>query len=186
MATYYRKATPLERAEGIEDLLVSFGNYLLSNERKKRFKEVFPHQLKERLSQVHDADLANWKESLDGKKMKTPHKILHECYLKNIKGIESISTPRFPAIHTPAAIEAMQEYARQAVTYALEQAAEKARIIHNDESIKMTKEQMEQLKTVFASWSEDWNHPSMNIYDYEVDKSSILSLKEQIFNDLNL
>lgn len=47
-----------------------------------------------------------------------------------------------------------QEYARQAVTYALEQAAEKA--------------------------------GSFQIYGVSVDKSSILSLKEQILKDLNL
>jgi hypothetical protein len=44
--------------------LVSFGNYLLSDERKERFK-INPNfrngeLLKERLSQVHHADVENW------------------------------------------------------------------------------------------------------------------------------
>lgn len=44
--------------------LVSFGNYLLSDERKNNFKNHpdFPEStLEERLSQVHHADIENWK-----------------------------------------------------------------------------------------------------------------------------
>lgn len=45
--------------------LVSFGNYLLSDERKKLFEnhpEPTSLSLEERLSQVHHADIENWKE----------------------------------------------------------------------------------------------------------------------------
>ena len=45
--------------------LISFGNYLLSKERKKRFKQ-YTHPfltVKERLLEVHHADIENWKES---------------------------------------------------------------------------------------------------------------------------
>lgn len=42
--------------------LISFGNYLLSEKRKERFKAISNKNLKERLSEVHDADIANWKE----------------------------------------------------------------------------------------------------------------------------
>lgn len=44
-----------------EKMLVEFGNYLLSDERKERFRQVSKSNLKERLSKVHDADLANFK-----------------------------------------------------------------------------------------------------------------------------
>lgn len=44
--------------------LVSFGNYLLSEERREAFKQhpEYPNgeQLEERLSQVHHADFENW------------------------------------------------------------------------------------------------------------------------------
>lgn len=45
--------------------LVSFGNYLLSDERKTIFKKhPTDLSLEERLSNVHDPDLANWKDKL--------------------------------------------------------------------------------------------------------------------------
>lgn len=43
--------------------MVSFGNYLLSKERKESFEnhpELGSENLEERLSQVHDSDVANW------------------------------------------------------------------------------------------------------------------------------
>lgn len=50
-----------------ESDLVSFGQYLLSKERKDRFAQGDSHglSLDERLSQVHHADVANWKEDRD-------------------------------------------------------------------------------------------------------------------------
>lgn len=48
--------------------LVSFGNYLLSKERRERF-ESHPEPtgtIEERLSQVHDADIANWLDDRAG------------------------------------------------------------------------------------------------------------------------
>lgn len=46
--------------------LVTFGNYLLSEERTESFRQnpLFKDELllKERLSQVTDADIENWKE----------------------------------------------------------------------------------------------------------------------------
>ena len=44
--------------------LIKFGNYLLSDKREKSFKAVSAENLKERLSKVHDADLANFREAL--------------------------------------------------------------------------------------------------------------------------
>ena len=48
-----------------EQDLISFGNYLLSEERKESFKAnpQFPNDelLEERLSNVHHADIENWK-----------------------------------------------------------------------------------------------------------------------------
>lgn len=47
----------------LEEDLVSFGNYMISPERRQLF-EANPDPsgltLEERLSKVHDADLANW------------------------------------------------------------------------------------------------------------------------------
>lgn len=43
--------------------MVSFGNFLLDKKRAERFKEVSKHNLNERLSFVHDADIQNWKEA---------------------------------------------------------------------------------------------------------------------------
>lgn len=49
-----------------EAQLVSFGNYMVSEERKKSFeasKDLHPGvTVEERLSQVHHADVENWKE----------------------------------------------------------------------------------------------------------------------------
>lgn len=48
-----------------EEHLLDFGNFLLSKKRKDRFKnhpELGKRDLKERLSQVHDADVESWKE----------------------------------------------------------------------------------------------------------------------------
>jgi len=49
--------------------MVLFGNYLLSQERRERFKQhpEFPNNelLEERLSQVHHADFENWKHSMN-------------------------------------------------------------------------------------------------------------------------
>lgn len=42
--------------------LISFGNYLLSPERKERFLAISTDNVEERLSVVHDADIQNWKE----------------------------------------------------------------------------------------------------------------------------
>lgn len=42
--------------------LVSFGNYLLSKERKKSFMALSMDNLEERISAVHHADIENWKE----------------------------------------------------------------------------------------------------------------------------
>lgn len=48
-----------------EQDVVSFGNYLLSNERRKLYEEhlMFPdgEALEERLAQVNHADFENWK-----------------------------------------------------------------------------------------------------------------------------
>ena len=46
--------------------LVEFGNYLLSEKRKQSIKIISSKNLKERLSQVHDADLANFREASNG------------------------------------------------------------------------------------------------------------------------
>lgn len=46
--------------------LVSVGQYLLSEERARKFKEtaqVVRFSVKERLSSVHDADFENWLEA---------------------------------------------------------------------------------------------------------------------------
>lgn len=42
--------------------LISFGNYMMSEERRERFKELSNDNLEDRLSQVHDADIQNWKD----------------------------------------------------------------------------------------------------------------------------
>ena len=45
--------------------LVSFGNYLLSDERKERFeKSGSTVPLEDRLSSVHREDIENWKASI--------------------------------------------------------------------------------------------------------------------------
>lgn len=59
MVTYFNKKD-----------IVSFGNYLLSEKRKERFKQSFdeaiknsfnnPISLEEKLSEVHHADVENW------------------------------------------------------------------------------------------------------------------------------
>jgi len=52
-----------------ENDLVSFGNYLLSEERRELFKNNpnFPNGelLEERLSEVHHADFENWKAKME-------------------------------------------------------------------------------------------------------------------------
>ncbi len=45
-----------------ESDLVTFGNYLLSDKRKESFHGGTYSELMERLKQVHDNDLANWKK----------------------------------------------------------------------------------------------------------------------------
>lgn len=52
MVTYFNKKD-----------LVNFGNYLLSDERKERFKSISEENLDERLSKVHDTDIENFLES---------------------------------------------------------------------------------------------------------------------------
>ena len=50
--------------------LISFGQYLLSEERARKFREtaqVVRFSVKERLSQVHDADFQNWLEARNRK-----------------------------------------------------------------------------------------------------------------------
>jgi len=47
--------------------LVSFGNYLLSEERKNLYESRGKELLEERLSMVSDADLQNWLEKKFGK-----------------------------------------------------------------------------------------------------------------------
>jgi len=42
--------------------LISFGNYLLSNERTESFKVISMDNLEERLSRVNHSDVENWKE----------------------------------------------------------------------------------------------------------------------------
>lgn len=46
--------------------MVSFGKYLLSKERYRRMKTTASdpenHHLKERVREVHDADIENWKQ----------------------------------------------------------------------------------------------------------------------------
>lgn len=54
MVTYFNKKD-----------LVSFGNYLLSDERGRSFKateHIHPDSIHQRLSNVHHADIENWKE----------------------------------------------------------------------------------------------------------------------------
>lgn len=53
MVTYFNKKD-----------LVSFGNYLLSDERKNRFKQNNESgvPVEDRLKMVHHADIENWKE----------------------------------------------------------------------------------------------------------------------------
>ena len=41
--------------------LVQFGNYMMSQERRDRYKETSPEHLEERLSQVSHADIENFK-----------------------------------------------------------------------------------------------------------------------------
>lgn len=45
--------------------LVSFGNCLLSAERMNKFKDGYGFIVGERANVVHDADIANWKESVN-------------------------------------------------------------------------------------------------------------------------
>jgi len=56
MVTYFNKKD-----------LVSFGNFLLSSDRRKRFSQISEENLEERLSQVHHADVENWKLSAKSK-----------------------------------------------------------------------------------------------------------------------
>jgi hypothetical protein len=51
MVTYFNKKD-----------LVAFGNYLLSEERRERFKAISEEALEERLSVVHHADVENFLE----------------------------------------------------------------------------------------------------------------------------
>lgn len=44
--------------------LVEFGKYLLSDERKESFKAISKVNLKERLSEVHHADVENFLDSI--------------------------------------------------------------------------------------------------------------------------
>ena len=51
--------------------LISFGNYLLSDDRKKffkSFKSIKGLSLNERLSHVYSSDLENWKSLISGDK----------------------------------------------------------------------------------------------------------------------
>lgn len=60
----YNPAQPHEGTEELysESQLIEFGNYLLSKGRKERHKNhVTNEPLKDRLSEVSDADLSNWK-----------------------------------------------------------------------------------------------------------------------------
>ena len=41
--------------------LVEFGNYMMSQERRDRYRETSPEDLEERLSQVSHADIENFK-----------------------------------------------------------------------------------------------------------------------------
>ena len=53
-----------------EEDLVSFGEYLLSDERKQKVEENWPNTseiLESNLKKVHDADLANWAYSAQKK-----------------------------------------------------------------------------------------------------------------------
>ena len=53
-----------------EEDLVSFGEYLLSDERKQKLEENWPDTseiLESNLKKVHDADLANWAYSAQKK-----------------------------------------------------------------------------------------------------------------------
>jgi hypothetical protein len=51
MVTYFNKKD-----------LVAFGNYLLSEDRRERFKAISEEALEERLSVVHHADVENFLE----------------------------------------------------------------------------------------------------------------------------
>ena len=42
--------------------LLSFGRFLLSPDRKKNFEATSTENLEQRLADVHDADLANWRQ----------------------------------------------------------------------------------------------------------------------------
>jgi hypothetical protein len=49
--------------------LVSFGNYLLSDKRRKLFEETESSlSIDERLKEVHHADVENWKEEIERQK----------------------------------------------------------------------------------------------------------------------
>lgn len=63
-----KSAPDVERYEYTESDLVSFGNYMVSEERKLMFDDGDWGGLTkaERLSQVHHADIENWKEKRKG------------------------------------------------------------------------------------------------------------------------
>lgn len=54
---------PKQRTYFTKKDMVDFGNYLLSEKRKQSFKIISAKNLKQRLSQVHDADLANFRDA---------------------------------------------------------------------------------------------------------------------------
>lgn len=64
MLNMFLKGAQWAREESVKNL-VSFGEYMMSNERRERFKSVSMDNLEERLSQVHDADVQNWKEKFN-------------------------------------------------------------------------------------------------------------------------
>lgn len=62
------KTTRVYTEEQVQQLLVAFGNYMMSNTRRKLFEEKDPSAKKtviqERLLNVTDADLANFMENI--------------------------------------------------------------------------------------------------------------------------
>lgn len=51
-----------------EEDLVSFGEYMMSDQRRKLYEEhpeIGSENIEERLKSVHNADLANWTQSLN-------------------------------------------------------------------------------------------------------------------------
>lgn len=58
----------------------------------------------------------------------TAEEILHKNYIESIKGMESISTNRFPGAYNESAINAMEEYA----SLKLQQANKEIESINND------------------------------------------------------